>query len=237
MFEEFNGVNDDVSKELEALFDMDEQQETSPTATDDTKPDSSVDQTKAFARRLKESTDKARNEERENIAKSLGFNSFEELQKSRDRKIYEEKGLDPDEISPIVDELVQKRINEDPRMKELEAFKKRQLEEFAKNEVAELSKLTDGEIAKLEDVPKDVLDLWKTKGSLKKAYIELKGEELIMKQKNKSNKSTVAHMNGLNGGAGSVVSQRHLTDDEKRIWKMFNPDMSDEEINKKLVDN
>ena len=108
------GVDGVSSKGLMDLFDDDIQQEP-PLADDGTSPNDDgmpveqVDQTKAFAKRLKESTDKARAEEREAIAKTLGFNSYEELQKSKERKVIEEKGFDPDELSPILEQLVQQR--------------------------------------------------------------------------------------------------------------------------------
>ena len=117
-----DGAIDDELKELEDLFNSDEQQEDTPPAKDNDEnlpkdESTNVDKTKAFAKRLKESTDKARVEEREAIAKSLGYNSFEELQKSRERQVYEDKGLDPDEVSHIVEQIVKSRIDNDPRMK------------------------------------------------------------------------------------------------------------------------
>ena len=236
MFVENEGVKDVVIDDLEALLNDDDNQ-ASPLENDENKPQPTddVSQTKAFAKRLKESTEKVRLEERESIAKSLGFNSYEELQKSSERKTYEDRGLDPDEISPIVDEIVNKRINEDPRMKELERFKQKQVEEFGQRELAEITKLTDGEITKLEQLPSDVLDLWKTKGSLKAAYLELKGEELLNKVKSKQSKGSTSHMNNLSGNASTEKSERLLTDEEKRIWKFFNPHLTDEELNKKTV--
>lgn len=236
------GVNASDLEDLQALFEFDDEQEDTPPANETEKPDESddqgkkVDQTKAFAKRLKESTDKVRNEEREAIAKDLGFNSYEELQKSRERKVYEDKGLDPDEVSPIVDELVKKRLDSDPRMQELAAFKEKQVKEFAKRELAEITKLTNGEVTSLEQVPADVLDLWKKKGSLKAAYLELKGEELILKARSGQSKGTTTHLNGLNGSNGGGQNKRPLTDKEKQLWKLFNPNMTDEELNKKLVD-
>ena len=235
----FYGVDDESLKELEALFSDDVQQENSPTATDDTEPgkveSKPVDQTKAFAKRLAEEKAKAVNEERESIAKSLGYNSFDELQKSRERKTFEDKGLDPDEVSPIVEELVNQRINNDPRMKELEAYRAKQVEEFGKRELADITKLTGGEITKLEQLPKEVIDLWKTKGSLKAAYLELKGEELILKARNEQNKGSTSHLSSAAGTAGADGKTRPLTQEEKKLWKFFNPNMTDEELNKKLV--
>lgn len=233
------GVDDESLKDLEALFNDDEQQKNSPTATGNTEPGTveskPVDQTKAFAKRLAEEKAKAVNEERESIAKSLGYNSYDELQKSRERKTFEDRGLDPDEVSPIVEELVKQRIDNDPRMKELELYRAKQVEEFGRKELAEITKLTGGEVTKLEQLPKEVIDLWKTKGSLKAAYLELKGEELILKARNEQNRGSTSHLNNATGSGGSDTNMRPLTQEEKKYWKFFNPSMTDEELNKKLV--
>lgn len=236
------GANGLSSKELEALFDDDFQpadtppEETTEPSTSDEQKSKDVSQTKAFAKRLAEEKAKVVNEERENIAKSLGFNSYDELQKERERKLYKEKGLDHEEISPIVDELVKQRIDSDPRMKELEQFKAKQVEEFGKKELAEIAKLTNGEITKLEQIPREVLDLWKTKGSLKSAYLELKGEELILRARGEQSKGSTGHMANLSGAAGEESGRRHLTETEKQMWRLFNPSITEEELNKKTVE-
>lgn len=236
----FNGVDDESLKDLEALFNDDVQQDDTPPADGNTEPvqpdNKPVDQTKAFAKRLAQEKAKAVNEERENIAKSLGFNSYEELQKSKERKTFEDRGLDPDELSPIVEELVKQRIDNDPRMKELEAFRAKQVAEFGKKELAEITKLTNGEITKLDQLPREVIELWKQKGSLKSAYLELKGEELILKARSEQSKGSTAHLTNLNGNVGNGGTQRPLTQEEKKLWKFFNPSMTDEELNKKMVD-
>ena len=235
-----NGANELSVEELEALFtDNSEQQSpavdegTESNSSDDNKKD--VSQTKAFAKRLAEEKAKVVNEERENIAKSLGFNSYEELQKSRERKRYEEAGLDPEDVSPIVEAMVKERIDNDPRMKELERYRALQVEEFGKKELAEITKLTDGKITSFEQLPPEVLELWKTKGSLKSAFLELKGEELILETRSAQSRGSTSHLNHVTGNAGVPTNQRHLTSKEKEIWKLFNPGMSDEELNKQLV--
>ena len=80
-------------------------------------------QTQAFAHRLKEATSKARNEERESIAKSLGYESYADMQAKREAEMLREKGLDPEDVSPVVEQLVEKRLAEDPRLKEFDTFK------------------------------------------------------------------------------------------------------------------
>lgn len=197
-----------------------------------------VTETQAFAHRLKEATAKVRNEERDNIAKELGYESYAAMQKAREKDMLEEKGLDPDEVAPVVDKLVEKRLQEDPRFKELDKFREQQMQEWAKSEVAELSQLTGGRITKLEQVPKNVIELWKQKGSLKAAYLELEGERLIREMQagiaGEQSKGTVQHLNSPQGNPKPLSNdkKRPYTQQEKDIYRLFNPDVTEEQLSK-----
>ena len=132
--------------ELESLFREPQQQETPPVQNENDSTESNeqpkekdVTETQTFAKRLRERTDKAVAEERERIAQSLGYKDYADMQKANERKMFEDKGLDPEEISPLVDELVKKKLESDPRMQELEQFKAKQFEEVAKRELAVLN--------------------------------------------------------------------------------------------------
>ena len=241
------GVNEFTAAELEELFSDEIQSDTPPTeqaadpqkdteVADNEQTATDVDKTKAFAKRLKESTDKVRREEREAIAKSLGFASFEELQKSRETKVLEEKGLDPEQAADAIDELVKKRIENDPRMKELDELKRQRVKEFGERELAEISKLTNGEITKFSQLSKEVIDLWTNKGSLKSACMELEGEKLINKIRSEQSKGSTAHLANPSGGK-SNSTKRHVTEQERKIWKQFNPHMTNEESDKVTVYN
>lgn len=242
------GADDFTEEELRELFADESQQETPPAndketnsteSQSDNKPEEKkeveIDTTKAFAKRLKESTEKARNEERESIAKSLGYESYDAMISERQKKLLEEKGLDPEEVSPIVDKLVKEKLDNDPRMQELAELRKKQIAEFGKKELSELTQLTGGEIKRLEDVPKDVIELWKTKGSLKAAYIELHGEELIIKARSEQNKGSTGHLNMPTGSSPNNTAYRPLTKEERDNYKFFNPGMTDEELDKITV--
>lgn len=245
-----NGANSFSIEELEALFNDDAAQETPPatetktetqengeTKSEDTgNTQSNVDTTKAFAKRLKESTDKAVAAERENIAKSLGYNSFEELQKSREQKMFQDNGLDPDVVNPVIDELVKQRINNDPRMKELEGYRQKQVQDFGKKELEELKELTSGKVTSMAQLSRNVLEEWAKSGSLVDAYMKVEGRNLIRSMRNEQIKGTTDHLQNP-GGTGSAPSgKRLLTEEEKRVWKMFNPRITEEELNKKTVD-
>lgn len=243
------GVNEFTVEELEELFRDDIQSETPPTEPKKTepqnetetetteKPAGEVDKTKAFAKRLKESTEKVRNEERETIAKSLGYASYEELQKSREKQILEDNGLDPTQASEAIDKLVKQRIEEDPRIKELDELRKQRVKEFGEKELAEISKLTNGEITQFSQLSKDVIDLWTKKGSLKSAFLELEGEKLITKIRSEQSKGTTSHLQSPSGPNPAGGNKRLLNEQEKKVWRQFNPRMTDEELNKIMVDN
>ena len=205
------------------------------------KPD--VTETQAFAHRLKEATTKARNEERDNIAKELGYESYAALQKAREKSMLEERGLNPEEVTPVVEELVNKRLQEDPRLQELDALRQQRMQEWAKTELAELSQLTGGRVSKLDDIPKPVLELWKKKGSLKAAYIELEGEKLIREMRagvaGEQSKGTTRHMQSPQGAPTPSGNEntRPLTQQEKDIYRLFNPNVTDEQLSKMRKNN
>lgn len=200
--------------------------------------DANVTETQAFAHRLKESVGKAVEKERENIAKQFGYNNYEAMLAARERDLIEQKGLDPEEVAPVVEQIVKDRLAQDPRMQELEQFRQQRMQQWAAQEVAELKDLTGGEIQKLEDVPPEVIELWKSKGSLKAAYLELKGEDLIKKMKvniaSGQNRSTVAHMQSPAGNPTPPGSDttRPFTQQEKEIYRLFNPDVTEEQLSK-----
>lgn len=240
----FEGANEFTIKDIEAYLNGEgaETPAAEPEGTPQTETEGNktpeVTETQAFAHRLKEATDKARAKEREDIARQLGFESYEALQKSREKKTYEDNGLDPDEVAPVIEEIVKQRLESDPRMQELESYRQRQAQEWAKKELTELKTLTGGKITKLDDVPKDVLELWKSKGSLKGAYLELHGEELIREMqkgvaRGQSGSST-GHLSSPRGSTPPATEQnvRPYTEQEKKIYKMFNPDVTDEELSK-----
>lgn len=233
------GANELTTEELEELFKDDVQPETPPVQEQNPQnvehKEDDIDKTKAFAKRLKESTDKARSEERESIAKALGYASYEELTKSRERQLIEEKGLDPEQTSVIVDELVKKRLEQDPRILELEEIRKQRIKEFGEKELKEITELTNGAITRFDQLSDKVLESWKKKGSLKSAYIEIEGENLINKIKSEQSKGSTQH---LKNPSGTTIpsGKRLLTSEEKKVWRLFNKGISEDDLNKITVD-
>lgn len=235
-----HGANEFTVDELEELFRDDEAQQETPPATGTENPQeddkNDVTSTQTFARRLKESTDKARKEERENIAKSLGYESYDDMQKKRERELLDSKGLDAEDVSPVIDEIVKQRLDNDPRMARLAELEAKQVKEFGKQELAEINKLTGGKITSLSQLPREVVDLWAKKGSLVKAYMEVEGVNLVNSIRSEQSKGTTEHLANPSGGVPATPTKRHLTAEEKAMWKAFHPQMTDEELNKKMID-
>lgn len=243
-----NGANEYTIEELEELFN-DTQPETPPveekvpqsdaqpeTVVEEKSATKNVEQTKAFAHRLKESTDKARRDEREAIAKSFGYDSYDDMVRQRESKLITDKGLDPEEVSPVLDELVKQRLDNDPRMKELEDLRKRNLVEFGKKELAEISELTGGQITRIDQLSREVVEEWKKSGSLTDAYLKLEGKNLISRLRNENKKGSTNHLSTPGSSNPAPSNKRLLTNEEKQMWKLFNPGISDEELNKKTTD-
>lgn len=247
LFAEPAGVDEITIKDIEAFLNNDGAG--SPPAIDDKTPpatqpgndDKSKTNetiTKIVAARLKDVQSKAIADERENIAKQEGYETYEAWQKAKEVKLLQEKGLDPEEITPVVEDLVKKRIAEDPRLKELDDLRQERIQQWAKKELEDLKVLTGGKITKMEDVPANVVELWKTKGSLKAAYLELEGENLIKSMQAGDYKSSTKHLNTPPGTPSPTanVDKRPMTQKEKEIYKLFNPNVTEEELNKMLKD-
>ena len=197
-----------------------------------------VTETQAFAHRLKDATAKARAEERENIAKELGYESYDAMQKAKEKSMLEARGLDPEEVAPVVEELVNKRLKDDPRLKELESYREQRMKDWANKELTELTQLTGGRVSKFDDIPKEVLELWKQKGSLKAAYLELEGEKLIREMQmgiaGEQSKGITRHIQSPQGAPKPSIEEntRPYTDKEKEIYKLFNPTVTEEQLSK-----
>lgn len=245
------GANEFTIKDIEQFLASEgaespaakDEEGTAPQTQGDEGKKTDITETQAFAHRLKEATTKARREERDNMAKELGYESYDDLVKSREKNMLEQKGLDPDEVAPVVEEIVQKRLAEDPRLKELEELKEKKAMEWAKQELTELKNLTNGRVSKMEDIPKEVIELWKQKGSLKAAYLELKGEELIREIQNSiagaQSKGSTGHMQSPHGTPPPMKDEnrRPFTQKEKDVYRLFNPDVTDEELSKMTKPN
>ena len=224
---------DDLFKD-EQVVEIDE----SITDTKNTETDDKKLTTEAVSKRINEVRHKTETETQNKIAKELGYQDYADLQKATEKKILKDAGLDEEDISAVVEKLVEQRLANDARFKKLEEFENREKQNFVTSQLKEINAFASTNYTSIEELPKDTLDLWEKTGNLKQAYLATQGEALLSKAKNSNNSS---NMNGSTkhmyekGGNGTGSKTRHLTAEEIAIWKSVMPDITDEELSKKTV--
>lgn len=158
MFEEY----DDVAANVEPSVEQPEEQPTSPVEP--------VDQTKAFATRLKEEKAKAKQEAKEEIAKSFGYDTWQEYADAQTNNKLLDKGLDPEAVRPVIKDL----IKEDPEYIEAMKYKqeKEELEKelFATNSIRELNAKFGTNYKSINELDEGTINDWNKGTPLEKAF-------------------------------------------------------------------
>lgn len=222
---------DDLNFNIDDLFkdeaqDADETEEVNDTPSTETTSNSETADVR----------EKIEKETEDRIAKDLGYENYSAMQKAKEKKLLEDAGLDDAEMEELINKLVEKRLSSDPRIKKLEKLERTEQNNFVKAQLDEINSLTDKTYTRVDQLPQDVLALWEKTGNLKQAYLAVKGEELL-RNKSRNEKGSLTHLANIN--VGSTRSKtRGLTEEEKAIYKMVMPDITDEELSKKtkLVD-
>lgn len=221
--------NDALDLDIDELFkepitDEPDDQDNGPSA-----------ETKAVSERINEVKRKTQAETRDAVAKEQGYNSYEEMQKANEQKLFRDNGLDEAQAEELIKQLVEKRIANDPRFKRLEEIENTEKINFVNAQLKDINKLSGGSFSKIEDLPEDTLKLWEKTGNLKQAYLATHGEELLNKRVAAQSNGSLEHL-GANGTNGTSMKTRGLTSDEKAIYKSILGDyITDDELNKKTI--
>lgn len=187
-----------------------------------TSPVEQVDQTKAFAKRLKEETAKAKLEAREEIAKSFGYDSWDDYYNSQTNSKLLDKGLDPDSVRPVLEDL----IKNDPQYIEAMKYKaeKEELEKeiFASNSIKALNEEMGTDFKSVQELGSQVIDLWNKGIPLAQAYAAYNYDKIRQNAIKKSNAEDngKSHLKTLTGG-NDKTQTRELSQDELSIFKAF----------------
>lgn len=233
--------NDETLKiDLDDLFkdpeeELEEAQETdSSNEEKDEEPKDNMNMTKNMSKRINEVRANTEKETKDAMAKELGYKDYEDFSKAREKEILHEAGLDEDEIEKVVQKLLDKRIAEDPRMKKLEEFEAKEKSNFVKEQLKEINKLTGSSYKSIEELPQDVLNLWEKIGNLKQAYLAIQGESFVTRSVANQQNGSLTHLANP-GSSSSGTKVRSLTEDEKAIYRLVDPDLTDEELSKKTI--
>lgn len=189
-------------------------EETQPTS-----PVEPVDQTKAFATRLKEEKAKAKLEAREEIAQSFGYATWAEYaQAQTDNKLLD-KGLDPDMVRSTMKDL----IREDPEYIEAMRYKqeKEELEKelFATTSLKALNDKFGTNYKSIDELDKDTIDDWNKGTPLEKAFAANNYDKLIdmaVKKVGKVQDNGKSHLKNVTGSI-ETPKTREVSKDELAV--------------------
>ena len=196
-----------------------------PPANDETQ----LNLTEAMTKRINEVKAKTEAAVRDEVAKDLGFENFEAMQKAKDKKFITEAGYNPEDLENIIEPLIEKRLASDPRMQKLQKFEEQEQQAYMNAQLAEIEKLTGLKVS-AADLPPATLELWKKGVDLSNAFIATNPTKIIAA----NTRGSTAHM--ASGGGVGQAKVRTLTQDEKAFYKSINPNITDEELNKKTLE-
>ncbi len=223
---ELTKVGGTLELNLDELFEQESQepQEVEGAGT----PPAKSELTDNMIKRINDVRAKTEITVKEQIAKDLGFESFEAMQKANEHKAFTEAGYNPEDIEKLIGPVVEKRLSEDPRMQELASFRAREEQRYVANQLAEIEKLTGLKVAE-KDLSPETIELWKKGVDLSKAYIATNTTKI-----NTGFKPSTTHL-ATGAGAGGT-NLRSLTQAEKDLYRSINPDITEEELNKKTLE-
>lgn len=211
---------DDLFKDPEE--DKPQEQPKEDTAANKNKNDAD-EMTKNVSKRINEVKAATEKETRDTMAKELGFKSYEDFAKAKEKEMLKNAGVDDEEIAPIIQKLVDKRLAEDPRFKRLEELEANEKTRFVKEQLKEINKFAGTTYKDVNELPQDVLGMWEKTGNLKQAYLAIQGETIINQNIASKQNGSLTHLANP-GEVGTGTKVRLLTDKEKAIYQLVDPD-------------
>lgn len=229
--------NETLDLNIDDLF-KDEEPEENINAQDETKETSDgLDLTKTMSERINTVKRKTKTETQDEVAKELGYENYAALQKAKEEKLIKEAGYDSEDIKKLLNDLVEERYKNDPRLKRLEEYEERDKKAFVTNQLKAINTLAGTNYTDISELPKETLEIWEKTGDLKKAYLATEGEKLLSaSRQTKQNIGSTSHLANP-GSAGLSRKVRLLTEDEKAIYRSVLGDaITEEELNKRTIE-
>jgi len=218
--EQPNGAT--LNIDLDELFKDDPEAGTPPV-----NKEKQVELTKIMTDRINDVRTKTEATVRDSVAKDLGFESYDAMQKAKDKKLITEAGYNPDDLEKLIGPMLEKRLASDPRMQRLQQLEDQDKKAYTIAQLAEIEKLT-GLKVKETDLSQETLDLMGKGVPLAKAYIATNSVKII------SSKGSTDHL--VTGASTGSVKTRNLTQSEKDFYKSINSYATDEELSKKTIE-
>lgn len=221
----------------EQAANVDESLETSSNETQPTSPVETVDQTKAFAQRLKQEKAKAKEEARKEIAESFGYNSWQEYVDAQTNDKIIGKGMDPDAVKDVLKDLIYTNPDYVEAMKYKQEKEELEKEIFASNSIEQLNKTYGTNYKSVDELDKQTIDAWNAGTPLVNAYAAYNMSTIIdsaVKKAMAARDSGKSHLKNVSGSSEESTT-REISQDELRVAKAFGLDETKfkEYVNKK----
>lgn len=194
--------------------------------TQSTPPVEQVDQTKAFAQRLKEEKAKAKIEARQEIAESFGYNSWQEYVDAQTNNKILDKGMDPDAVKDILKDLIYTNPEYVDAMKYKQEKEDLEKEIFASNSLKQLNATYGTNYTSVDQLDKQTIDSWNAGTPLVNAYAAYNMSTIIddaVKKAIAARDSGKSHLKTVNGSAEESKT-RDISNDELRIARALGLD-------------
>ena len=205
--------------------------------TQPTSPVEQIDQTKAFAQRLKQEKAKAKDEAKKEIAESFGYNSWQEYVDAQTNNKIIDKGMDPDAVKDILKDLIYTNPEYVEAMKYKQEKEELEKEIFASNSIEQLNKTYGTTYKSVNELDKQTIDAWNAGTPLVNAYAAYNMSTIIdsaVKKAMAARDSGKSHLKTVSGSSEESKT-REISQDELRVAKAFGLDETKfkEYVNKK----
>ncbi len=217
---------------VDEALETDVSNETQPTS-----PVEQIDQTKAFAQRLKQEKAKAKDEAKKEIAESFGYNSWQEYVDAQTNNKIIDKGMDPDAVKDILKDLIYTNPEYVEAMKYKQEKEELEKEIFASNSIEQLNKTYGTNYKSVNELDKQTIDAWNAGTPLVNAYAAYNMSTIIdsaVKKAMAARDSGKSHLKTVSGSSEESKT-REISQDELRVAKAFGLDETKfkEYVNKK----
>ena len=194
--------------------------------TQPTSPVEQIDQTKAFAQRLKQEKAKAKDEAKKEIAESFGYNSWQEYVDAQTNNKIIDKGMDPDAVKDILKDLIYTNPEYVEAMKYKQEKEELEKEIFASNSIEQLNKTYGTNYKSVNELDKQTIDAWNAGTPLVNAYAAYNMSTIIdsaVKKAMAARDSGKSHLKTVSGSSEESKT-REISQDELRVAKAFGLD-------------
>ena len=234
-------TDEEIELSVDDLFKDPEEslpQETASTESDDQTDKNSESQDEGMTERVRNRINDVRRktelETQEKVAKELGYASYSEMLKAKESRLIKEHGFDEEDVDKLLTPLLEARLAADPRFKKLEEIEEREKQTYIKEQLVAINKISGNKFKSVDDLPEATINLWAKGVELEEAYLATAGKELLNKTAAQVQKGSLSHMAPT--GSNSGTKKRGLTEYEKQLYRNIMPDITDEELNAKLID-